>query len=504
MIEYKKNFCYRVFCVVLLLVLALVLTGCSSSAKTGAEGDRQTTALSAETPAEEKKDGSESGAPAEEKKDGSESGAPAEEKKDGSESGTPSQEKINGGRAGTSAPVAEENSRLQVVTTIFPQYDFARHIAGDRADVTMLLKPGEEVHSYEPTPQDIKKIQNCDLFIYVGGENDVWVENILDSVKGDQEGPQTVRLLALVETYSEEHLEGMMEEKGHDHDHEHEPEGTAEADSEDHDHEHESESNPGESHDHQHEPEGTAEADSEDHDHDHKADASDQNTKGTDTHSTHAHSHEEEPDEHVWTSPQNCVILIEKLTEEFCAADPVNAEYYRKNGDAYRKEFEELDARYRDMAASAPRKTILFGDRFPFRYLAEELGLTCYAAFPGCSSESEPSAATIAFLIDKAAEEKLPVVFQIEFSNGNIARAISEAAELKMKINAAKQAEESSGGENNSGLSAAEAGGMKIQVLQLHSCHNITADEFKSGETCLSLMTKNLKALRTALGAPAE
>ena len=457
MIEYKKNFCYRVFCVVLLLVLALVLTGCSSSAKTGAEGDRQTTALSAETPAEEKKDGSESG-------------APAEEKKDGSESGTPSQEKINGGRAGTSAPVAEENSRLQVVTTIFPQYDFARHIAGDRADVTMLLKPGEEVHSYEPTPQDIKKIQNCDLFIYVGGENDAWVENILDSVKGDQEGPQTVRLLALVETYSEEQLEGMMEEKGHDHDHEHEPEGTAE----------------------------------EDHDHDHKADASDQNTKGTDTHSTHVHSHEEEPDEHVWTSPQNCVILIEKLTEEFCAADPVNAEYYRKNGDAYRKEFEELDARYRDMAASAPRKTILFGDRFPFRYLAEELGLTCYAAFPGCSSESEPSAATIAFLIDKAAEEKLPVIFQIEFSNGNIARAISEAAELKMKINAAKQAEESSGGENNSGLSAAEAGGMKIQVLQLHSCHNITADEFKSGQTCLSLMTKNLEALRTALGAPAE
>ena len=457
MIEYKKNFCYRAFCVVLLLVLALVLTGCSSSAKTGAEGDRQTTALSAETPAEEKKDGSESGTTAEEKKDGSESGSPSEEKK-------------NSGMAGASASVAEENSRLQVVTTIFPQYDFARHIAGDRADVTMLLKPGEEVHSYEPTPQDIKKIQNCDLFIYVGGENDVWVENILDSVKGDQEGPQTVRLLALVETYSEEHLEGMMEEKGHDHDHEHEPEGTAE----------------------------------EDHDHDHKADASDQNTKGTDTHSTHAHSHEEKPDEHVWTSPQNCVILIEKLTEEFCAADPVNAEYYRKNGDAYRKEFEELDARYRDMAASAPRKTILFGDRFPFRYLAEELGLTCYAAFPGCSSESEPSAATIAFLIDKAAEEKLPVVFQIEFSNGNIARAISEAAELKMKINAAKQAEESSGGENNSGLSAAEAGGMKIQVLQLHSCHNITADEFKSGQTCLSLMTKNLEALRTALGAPAE
>ena len=492
MIEHKKNFCYRGFCVVLLMVLTLVLSGCSPSAKTDAEGDRQTTALSA--------------------------GIPAEEKKDDSESGAPSQEKINGVRAGASASEAEENSRLQVVTTIFPQYDFARHIAGDRADVTMLLKPGEEVHSYEPTPQDIKKIQNCDLFIYVGGENDVWVENILDSVKGDQEGPQTVRLMALVETYSEEQLEGMMEEKGHDHDHEHESESGLD---ENHDHEHESEGiveAAGEDHDHEHEPEETAEADSEDHDHehelegtaeedhdhDHRTDASDQNTKGTNAHSTHAHSHEEESDEHVWTSPENCVILIEKLTEEFCAADPVNAEYYRKNGDAYRKEFEELDARYRDMAASASRKTILFGDRFPFRYLAEELGLTCYAAFPGCSSESEPSAATIAFLIDKAAEEKLPVVFQIEFSNGNIARAISEAAELKMKINAAKQAEESSGVENDSGLSEAETGGMKIQVLQLHSCHNITADEFKSGQTCLSLMTKNLEALSTALGAPAE
>ena len=347
--------------------------------------------------------------------------------------------------AGISTSDAEENYRLQVVTTFFPQYDFARQITGDCADVTMLLKPGEEVHSYEPTPQDIKTIQNSDFFIYVGGENDVWVENILDSVKDDQEGPRAVRLLDLVETYAEEHLEGMMEEKGHSHEHE--------------------------------------DASEEDHDHGHEESGAEEG---------HDHGHEEEPDEHVWTSPENCVILIEKLTEIFCEADPANAAVYRENGHSYQTSFEELDAEYREMAAGAARRTILFGDRFPFRYLAEELGLTCYAAFSGCSSESEPSASTIAFLIDKAYEERLPVVFQIEFSNGNIARAICEAVNLKIKMAADQE------------LNVSDDTQEPVRVLKLHSCHNLTRDEFQSGETCLSLMTKNLEALRTALGAAPE
>ena len=349
--------------------------------------------------------------------------------------------------------------RLQVVTTIFPSYDFAGHIAGDCADVHMLLKPGEEVHSYEPTPQDIRMIQNCDLFIYTGGENDVWVENILSSVGSQAEssdlaertentdkpentgtGPRAVRLLDLVDTYAEAELEGMMPEKGG--------------------HEHE-----------------------------------------------HAHN-EEEPDEHVWTSPENCVILIDKLTEELCRLDSEHAAEYRANGSAYRAEFEDLDAQYRQMTETASRKTILFGDRFPFRYLAEELGLTCYAAFSGCSAESEPSAATIAFLIDKAAQEGLPVVFRIEFSNGNIASAISEAAQIRVQNDIARsgsQRGKGSGVRSGSGLEAgndsgdADKGAFRMQVLQLHSCHNLTRNEFESGETCLSLMQKNLEALRTAL-----
>lgn len=331
--------------------------------------------------------------------------------------------------ASAGPPDRDQNTsedRLQVVTTIFPQYDFARQIAGDSADVRMLLKPGEEIHSYEPTPQDIRMIQNCDLFIYTGGENDVWVENILASVSG----PRAVRLLDLVDTYAEEELEGMMPEKGHDH--------------------------------------GDHDADAAEDGHDHEAHESDDAEEGR--------VHEEEPDEHVWTSPANCVILIEKLTEVFCQEDPARAAVYRRNGDAYRAAFEELDGEYLSMAASAARKTILFGDRFPFRYLAEELGLTCYAAFSGCSAESEPSAATIAFLIDKAADEKLPVVFRIEFSNGNIARAVSEAAQVRIK---------------------GQTG--RIRVLQLHSCHNVTRDEYSSGATCLSLMRGNLEALRQAL-----
>ena len=386
-------------------------------------------------------------------------------------SGCSGQESTGAGNQGTSArPVgsagaarAEENrtgeqpgNRMQIVATIFPQYDFARQIVGDYADVYMLLKPGEEIHSYEPTPQDIKMIQNSDLFIYTGGENDVWVENILSSL-GD-EGPRSVRLLDLVETSAEVHLEGMMEEKG-------------------------------------------------DHDHDGEAD---------DHAEDHGHNHfEEEPDEHVWTSPENCVILIEKLTDIICGTDPSHEEAYRRNGDAYRSAFEQLDREYRQMADSAARRTILFGDRFPFLYLARELDLTCYAAFSGCSAESEPSAATIAFLIDKAVEEKLPVVFKIEFSNGNIASAVSEAAQKKLRKEekasgkipdqgdtapAAAEEKDPQGSLQNSLQNSPQNGGQTgVRVLQLHSCHNVTRNEMASGETCLSLMKKNLEALREAL-----
>ena len=319
---------------------------------------------------------------------------------------------------GTEQPSEQDDGRIRIVTTIFPPYDFARAIAGDetKADITMLLSPGEEVHSYEPTPMDIKKIQNSNLFIYVGGENDVWVERILENM-GDKK-PQTLRLVDLTDTVAEEIVEGMMEERGeHEHDHE-------EADA----HAHSSHTHSGDSSDEEH----------------------------------------EEADEHVWTSPVKAAEITEAIAAKMAEIDPDNAESYTANASAYVEEILKVDAAYREIVDNAERRTIVFGDRFPLRYFAEEYGLEYFAAFPGCSSESEPSASTLAFLIDKVREERIPVVFSIELSNGNIARAICESTGAVRRT--------------------------------FHSCHNVTKDEMESGATYVSLMTENLGPVREVLG----
>lgn len=293
-------------------------------------------------------------------------------------------------------------SELSVVATIFPPYDFTRQIAGDDADVIMLLSPGAESHSYEPTPQDIKTIQSCDLFIYTGGESDVWVEDILSSM-GDQM-PETLRLVDCVPTVTEEIVEGM--EHGHE---EHEDHG-----------------------------------DLEDHE-----------------------DHEEETDEHVWTSPQNAIKIVENITSKLCEMDPDNAGSYEKNSAGYIEQLEMLDASFREVVGQAERRTILFGDRFPFRYFADEYGLDYYAAFPGCSDETEASAATVAFLINKVNEEQIPVIFTIERSNGKLADSICEATGAEKRI--------------------------------LYSCHNVTGNQLDSGATYLSMMMENVESLRAAL-----
>lgn len=285
------------------------------------------------------------------------------------------------------------NNKLSIVTTIFPQYDFARQIVGDNADVKMLLKPGAESHSYEPTPQDIKEIQNCDLFIYVGGENEVWVDDILNSM--GEKKPESLKLIDCVNTVNEELVEGM----DHDHDHEHED--------------------------------------------------------------------EEEIDEHVWTSPKNAIKIVNKISNLICSKDTKNQDTYINNTKNYISELESLDASFTNVINSAKQNTIIFGDRFPFRYLADDYGLKYYAAFSGCSSETEASASTISFLIDKVKEEKTSVVFTIEFSNEKIADSICEAT-----------------------------GATK---LKLNSCHNLTNDEMQAGETYLSIMKNNVENLSKAL-----
>jgi len=314
------------------------------------------------------------------------------------------------------------NKKVSIVTTIFPQYDFTKQIVGDKADVTMLLKPGSESHSYEPTPQDIKLIQSCDLFIYTGGENDTWIDGIIESM-GDN-APETMKLIDLVNTVEEEIVEGMQHCHADDHD-------CAEDDDHTDDNDHVEED--------------------DDHEHDHE----------------HEHEHMHEVDEHVWTSPINAIKIVEQITDVLNEIDPANLEYYSENSAAYIEQLKDLDQRFEDVVEHAKRKVILFGDRFPFRYFADEYDLDYYAAFTGCSANTEASAATVAFLIDKVNELQLPVVFSIELSNEKIADSIAEATDA--------------------------------EKMTFHSIHNLSVEELAANETYISLMEKNIEVLEKAL-----
>ena len=314
--------------------------------------------------------------------------------------------------------VRDADGRLNVTTTNFPPFDFIREIAGDRVNLSMLLPPGAENHSFEPSPRDIITMQNSGLFIYTGGESDMWVDRILGSMNTD-----TMRIFSMinaVEALEEEIVEGMEAPHRHDHDH--------------HDDDH---------HDDHHDDE---------HDDEHDDD----------------HYHDEIVlDEHVWTSPKNAILIVRALTETLSEIDPANAGFYRENAAAYIEALQELDAAFEDVIAAAGRRTIVFGDRFPFRYLAHDYGLEYFAAFPGCSTQTEPSAATVAFLINKIRAEQIPVVFHVELSNERMADTISS-----------------------------ETGAGK---LLLHAAHNITRADFDAGVSYLEIMHRNVVHLRQAL-----
>ena len=320
---------------------------------------------------------------------------------------------------------ATEGNKLKIVTTNFPSYDFARAIAKEDAELTMLVKPGAETHSYEPSPQDIITIQNADLFIYTGGDSDEWVDGILESIS--DKNFHVFKMMDAVNLIEEETVEGMQEEE-HDHDHEHA----------DHDHDHEEAD-----HDHDHE--------DADHDHDHDHDA------------------EEGPemDEHVWTSPKNAITIVKKLEEILAGLDESHKDSFNANSESYIKEIEELDKSFKEVVDSGKRKEIIVADRFPFAYFCKEYGLSYFAAFPGCSTDTQPSAATIAFLTDKVKEDQIPVVFHIEMGNEDMVNAISRDTGAKKML--------------------------------LNSVHNVTDSDFKAGKTYVDLMKPNVDALKEAL-----
>ena len=354
--------------------------------------------------------------------------------------------------------VAEEK-KISVVATIFPVYDWAREVIGDCDNVNLILlqDSGVDLHSYQPTVQDIVKVTTSDVFIYVGGESDGWVEGALANAASSNQ-----KVVNLVEAMGdaikmEEIVEGMEHEHHHDHGEDDEDEDH------DHDHEEEDEDHDHEDHDHDHEDED------EDHNHDHE-DHEHEDHEHEDHDHDHEHEHEDEADEHVWLSLRNAQKLVADIAAVLSEADPANAEKYSANAAAYIEKLAALDARYTETVNSAAFKTILFGDRFPFRYLADDYGLTYYAAFSGCSAESEASFATVVFLAGKVDELNLPAVLTIENPKTRIAETIVESTSAKNQ-----------------------------KILSLDSMQGTTAADVAAGVTYLSVMESNREILAQAL-----
>ena len=324
------------------------------------------------------------------------------------------------------AKTDDANKKFSVVCTIFPEYDWISQLVGDKKDnyeITYLLDKGVDLHSYQPTAEDIAKIANCDLFVYVGGESDGWVNDALKESKNDK--MQVVNLLETLgkNVKPEEVVEGMQEEDEHDHDHDHD-----DKDHDDKDHDHED----------------------ADHDHDHEE--------------------ETEYDEHVWLSLRNATALVNTLAEKLQTIDPENKDYYATTAADYTAKLGDLDSRYLATIKKAKVKTVLFGDRFPFRYLVDDYGLKYYAAFVGCSAETEASFETVAFLAKKTDDLKLKNVLVIENSDQKIAKKIVETTKDKNQ-----------------------------NIVVLNSMQSITNEDIANGATYLSIMESNLKALASAL-----
>ena len=329
------------------------------------------------------------------------------------------------------AKTDDANKKFSVVCTIFPEYDWIRQLVGDKKDnyeITYLLDKGVDLHSYQPTAEDIAKIANCDLFVYVGGESDGWVNDALKESKNDK--MQVVNLLETLgkNVKPEEVVEGMQEEDEHDHDH----------DDKDHDHD---------------------DKDHDDKDHDHEDADHDRDLE-----------EETEYDEHVWLSLRNATALVNTLAEKLQTIDPENKDYYATTAADYTAKLGDLDSRYLATIKKAKVKTVLFGDRFPFRYLVDDYGLKYYAAFVGCSAETEASFETVAFLAKKTDDLKLKSVLVIENSDQKIAKKIVETTKDKSQ-----------------------------NIVVLNSMQSITNEDIANGATYLSIMESNLKALASAL-----
>ena len=306
----------------------------------------------------------------------------------------------------------EGGRKLKVAATLFPYYDFVRQVAGDQVELSLVIPAGMDSHSFEPTPRDIRTMQEADVIIANGGAMEHWVDQVVDSF--DREDQTGVIMMDHVDAVEEEIVEGMEHsDEGHGHVHVHE-------DGEEDGHLEEDES-----------------------------------------------QYEIEYDEHIWTSPVNAMRMVDVIAETLTERDPDHGAMYQAGAAAYLEELERLDKEFREVRDSAVHDMIVMGDKFPLRYFADTYGLRYRAAFSGCSSDTEPSARTIAYLIDKVKEEGLPVIYYLELSSHRVAEIIGE-----------------------------ETGAVP---LLFHSCHNVTRRQFEEGVTYLELMEQNVKNLREGL-----
>lgn len=301
-----------------------------------------------------------------------------------------------------------DDGGFKIVATIFPEYDWVMNILGDNpgnAEVTLLVDNGVDLHSYQPSVDDIMMISTCDMFIYVGGESDKWVK---DALKGaENKDMAVINLLEVLgdSVREEETVEGMQESE----------------------------------------------------------------------HEDEAETDEKEYDEHVWLSLRNAKKLTEKISEELQRIDAANAQVYDNNCSTYIEKLDKLDKQYGEAVSDASVKTLLFGDRFPFRYLTDDYGLTYYAAFSGCSAETEASFETVTFLAEKIDELSLHAVMTIEGSDHRIAETIIQNTRDKDQ-----------------------------QILTLDSMQSVTSKDVEAGTSYLSVMESDLDVLKEALSAPEQ
>lgn len=313
----------------------------------------------------------------------------------------------------------KDSSKIQVVATTFASYDFLRAIVGDSSNVelTFLLGPGKDMHSYDPTAQDLITIQNADLFVYVGGEAESWTEKVLEA---QDTKIKTLCIADYVDKLDEEEIDG-AEEHEHDHD---------------------------------------------DHDHDDHDEHDDKNKE----HEEHDHEHEEGAfDEHIWTSPANAIKMVKILEKNMEDIDSANAEKYKKNAEDYIAKINDVDKKIKEIVDNKVRNRLIFADKMPMQYFIKYYGLNVSAAFSGCSTETEPSASTIAYLEKVAKEEKIPVILYIELNPGKVAKTIADEV------------------------------GNGCVPMQIQTLHNVSLDDFNNGETWVSLMNKNVDVLKKAL-----